>query len=209
MSHNFACVPTRLLLPLSQREEAPWETRATKRGGLQDLTIVEGSARLGRDMMASLKRSESFRSCIPTILALPLLGIGAGRSQAQVTNLSGGGSINFSALTSGNLSVQIGDKLFSNFGFSYVDTDGNPGDDLLASALVLSSLSNQVTDSTVSDQRRFPNPQKCRTRYLGRILDLSDCLMGNPDLCKYAVSFGFAVYCYHPDRRSFEKADGP
>jgi len=67
-------------------------------------------------------------------------------SQAQVTtNLSNGGSINFTALVgpSGD-SVQIGDKLFGNFAFQYVDTDGNMGDDLSASALVLSSLSNGV-----------------------------------------------------------------
>jgi len=74
-----------------------------------------------------------------------LLGIAATSSWAQVTNLSGGGSINFSALVGTNAtSVQIGDKLFSNFGFSYVDTDGNMGDDLVASDLVLSALSNQV-----------------------------------------------------------------
>lgn len=95
-------------------------------------------------MMASLKRSGSFHSSIPTILAVLLLGIGVGNSRAQITNLSGGGSINYAALTTTNLSVQIGDKLFGNFGFSYIDTDGNPGDDLIASNLVLSALSNQV-----------------------------------------------------------------
>jgi len=68
----------------------------------------------------------------------------ATRSQAQVTNLSNGGTINFSALNQTALSVQIGDKLFSNFAFSYIDTDGNNGDDLSSSALVLSSLSNGV-----------------------------------------------------------------
>jgi hypothetical protein len=95
-------------------------------------------------MMASLNGFGRFRSYIPTILALVLCGIVASNSQAQITNLSNGGSINYSALNGTNLSVQIGDKLFSNFGFSYVDTDGNSGDDLLASALVLSSLSNQI-----------------------------------------------------------------
>jgi len=73
-----------------------------------------------------------------------LAGTVACTSWAQVTNLSGGGSINFSALNNTTESVLIGDKLFSNFSFQYVDTDGNMGDDLSASALVLSALSNQV-----------------------------------------------------------------
>src|SRR5579871_3413987 len=74
-----------------------------------------------------------------------LAGLVTSSGWAQVTNLTGGGSINFSALTSTNaVSVQIGDKLFSNFGFQYVDTDGNMGDDLASSALVLSALSNGV-----------------------------------------------------------------
>lgn len=74
-----------------------------------------------------------------------LLGIVATSSWAQVTNLSAGGTINYSSLVGpSGLSVQIGDKLFSDFGFSFVDTDGIPGDDISASAVVLASLSNQV-----------------------------------------------------------------
>src|SRR5579862_1517900 len=68
------------------------------------------------------------------------------RSQAQgTTNLSNGGSINFTALVgpSGD-SVQIGDKLFGNFSVQYSDTDNNNGDDLPTSAFVLTSLSNGV-----------------------------------------------------------------
>jgi hypothetical protein len=68
--------------------------------------------------------------------------------QAQVTNLSGGASVNFSNLVANSqwtgLSVMIGDKLFGNFGFQYLDTDGNAGDDLVPADLVLSALSNQV-----------------------------------------------------------------
>jgi hypothetical protein len=64
-----------------------------------------------------------------------------------------------------------------------------------------------MTDDTVSNQRRLPDPKKCRTMYLGQALDLSECLVENPDGCEFAVSFGFGVYCYHSDRRSFEKTD--
>jgi len=73
-----------------------------------------------------------------------LLGVVATTGWAQITNLSNGGSVNFSALVGTNgVSVLIGDKLFSNFGFSYVDTEGNIGNGLTASNLVLSSLFNQ------------------------------------------------------------------
>src|ERR1035437_7491221 len=64
-----------------------------------------------------------------------------------------------------------------------------------------------MTDDTVSNQRRLPDPEKCRTTYLGQALDLSECLMENPDDCEFAVSFGFGVYCYHSDQRRFEKTD--
>src|SRR5258708_35099773 len=67
-------------------------------------------------------------------------------SQAQTTtNLSNGGSINFTSLVgpTGD-SVQIGDKLFGNFSVQYSDTDNNNGDDLPTSAFVLTSLSNGV-----------------------------------------------------------------
>jgi hypothetical protein len=68
-------------------------------------------------------------------------------------------------------------------------------------------MMRKKVEETVSNQRRLPDPKICRTRYLGQSLDLSKCLMENPDLCEYAVRFDSGVCCRHPDRRSFEKTD--
>ncbi|HUI07542.1 MAG TPA: PEP-CTERM sorting domain-containing protein [Verrucomicrobiae bacterium] len=62
---------------------------------------------------------------------------------AQITNLSLGDSIQLSQLTNG-LSLQVGDKLFSDFIFGYTDTDANAGNDLQSSMVLVSSLSNQI-----------------------------------------------------------------
>jgi hypothetical protein len=62
-----------------------------------------------------------------------------------------------------------------------------------------------MTDDVVSSQRLLPDPETCRTRYLGPTLDFSECLVNNPLVCKYAVKFGKSFFCRHPDRRSFEK----
>ena len=66
-----------------------------------------------------------------------------------------------------------------------------------------------MTDRTVSNQKRLPNPKICRTRYLERSPDLLECRVENPDACKYAVRFSSGLICHHPDRRGFEKADSP
>jgi hypothetical protein len=66
-----------------------------------------------------------------------------------------------------------------------------------------------MIDDTVSHQRRLPDPKRCRTTYLAESLPFPDCLMKNPDACKYALRFGFGVLCIHADRRSFEKAGPP
>ncbi len=66
-----------------------------------------------------------------------------------------------------------------------------------------------MTEIAISNQRSVPDPEKCRTRYLGQILDLSDCLVKNPEGCEFAVRFGTGVYCFHHDRRTFEKTDRP
>jgi len=71
----------------------------------------------------------------------------------------------------------------------------------------LSAHPRSMIDNTVSNQRRLPDPEKCRTRYLGQTFCFSDCLVENPDACECAVRFGFGVFCRHPDRRSFEKTD--
>lgn len=67
----------------------------------------------------------------------------------------------------------------------------------------------RMTNDTVSNQRTVPDPEKCRTRYLGQTLDLSKCLVENPGGCEYAARFGSGAYCHHHDRRSFEKASPP
>jgi hypothetical protein len=66
-----------------------------------------------------------------------------------------------------------------------------------------------MTDNTVSDQRHLPNPERCRTRFLGATLTFSDCLVINPEACKHALRYGFGVFCRHPDRRNFEKKGLP
>ncbi|MGD1017837.1 MAG: PEP-CTERM sorting domain-containing protein [Verrucomicrobiia bacterium] len=87
------------------------------------------------------KASKLFGSLVLVVL------LGAFSSSVQalvpVTNLTNGGSINFSNLVApSTLLVQVGDKLFGNFGFQYTDTTGNTNDYLVASDLVLSALSN-------------------------------------------------------------------
>jgi hypothetical protein len=63
---------------------------------------------------------------------------------STITNLSLGRSIVLSSVlqTTGE-SVQIGDKLFGNFQFSYVDTDGIARDDLQASNVVIRALEDR------------------------------------------------------------------
>jgi len=82
------------------------------------------------------------------VVFVALVGAFSPTVQAQVTNLSGGGSVNFSNLVANSqwtgLSVMIGDKLFGNFGFQFVDQDMNSGDQIVPADLVLSALSNQV-----------------------------------------------------------------
>ena len=61
-----------------------------------------------------------------------------------------------------------------------------------------------MTDNAVSKQRPLPNPERCRTRFLGETLAFSDCLVVNPDGCEHALRYGYGVFCRHPERRSFE-----
>jgi hypothetical protein len=96
--------------------------------------------------MSSLKGCLS--KFVGIFLFVTLVGVLSSSVQAQVTNLSSGGSVNFSNLVGATgwtgLSVMIGDKLFGNFGFQFVDQDMNAGDQLVPADLVLSALSNQV-----------------------------------------------------------------
>jgi hypothetical protein len=48
--------------------------------------------------------------------------------------------------------------------------------------------------------------KRCRTLYLGRLFDLSECLTEASSRCPYALEFGDMLVCWHPDRRKFEQA---
>jgi hypothetical protein len=65
-----------------------------------------------------------------------------------------------------------------------------------------------IGDDKVSNPRRQPDPEICRTRYLGEYLPFSDCLVKEPIDCAHVLRAGFSFLCNHPKRRSFEKA-GP
>ena len=90
----------------------------------------------------------SFKGCLSRsariVLFVSLVGVLSSSVQAQVTNLSNGGSISFAYLTNSTVSVLIGDKLFGNFSFQYLSTDTNTSDALVPADLVLSALSNQA-----------------------------------------------------------------
>jgi len=66
-----------------------------------------------------------------------------------------------------------------------------------------------MTDDSVSNQRRLPDPERCLTKHLEHSLEYSVCLVNNPHGCEFARRFGSSVFCQHPDRRSFETADTP
>lgn len=61
---------------------------------------------------------------------------------ATVTNLNTGESINLATIISQGLSVQIGDKLFADFQFSYSDNNGNTFDDVKLQQINLTALDN-------------------------------------------------------------------
>jgi hypothetical protein len=64
--------------------------------------------------------------------------------RAQTTNLTGGQTISLATVIDNGLGVQIGDKLFRDFFFSYSDTDGLSSDDLTRSNVVLTALVNNI-----------------------------------------------------------------
>jgi len=66
-----------------------------------------------------------------------------------------------------------------------------------------------MTDETLSNQRRLPDPEICRTRYLWQGLEFSACLVENPNSCKHALRFGFGFFCRYNDRHGVEKAGNP
>ncbi len=62
-----------------------------------------------------------------------------------------------------------------------------------------------MTDEIANNPRYLPDPEICRTRYLGQALDLSECLVTNPDSCEFGARCDGSVVCRHPDGRRFEK----
>jgi hypothetical protein len=61
-------------------------------------------------------------------------------TRASVITLTPGQSTNLAAVIDNNLSVQIGDKQFADFFFSYLDTDGILANDLTRSNVTLTAL---------------------------------------------------------------------
>jgi hypothetical protein len=59
---------------------------------------------------------------------------------------------------------------------------------------------------TETNLKPLPDPKVCRTRYLGKILNLSECLVESPAHCPYAHKVELSWFCRHPDCRKFEKS---
>jgi hypothetical protein len=68
------------------------------------------------------------------------------------------------------------------------------------------AFSRSVTNDTVSDQKRLPDLEICRTAYVAQS-DVSQCLVDNPDACQFAIRYGSGVICRHYARRRLEKSD--
>ena len=66
-----------------------------------------------------------------------------------------------------------------------------------------------MNDKPVVNQNRLPDPEICRTQFLGQSVEFSACQVENPSGCKYAGRVAASVYCHHPDRRKFEKTATP
>jgi hypothetical protein len=70
-------------------------------------------------------------------------------------------------------------------------------------------IARSMMGGTVSNRKRLPDPETCRTIHLEQFPELSKCLVEDPDACKYAVRIGSGVYCYNPHRFRFEKTLEP
>jgi PEP-CTERM motif-containing protein len=97
---------------------------------------------LQEKMMRSIKGCLSKSALI--VVLVTLVGALSSSATVQVTNITSGGSINFSNLVTSALYVQVGDKLFGNFSFQYLSTDTNASEKLVPADLALSALDNQV-----------------------------------------------------------------
>lgn len=70
-------------------------------------------------------------------------------------------------------------------------------------------MANPMADNTVSKRIPLPDRERCRTENREGFVHLARCLVQDPSGCEYVLHFDSGVYCYHPDRRTFEKADSP
>jgi len=90
----------------------------------------------------AMKGTPSAAACV--VLTL-LFGLTSPARADVITNLNPGESVNLATvLSETGKAVQIGDKLFDDFFFSYVDTDLDSTDELIASNVVLTALSNDI-----------------------------------------------------------------
>jgi hypothetical protein len=64
-----------------------------------------------------------------------------------------------------------------------------------------------MTDDTLSNRRRVPDREICRTRKVGGYLDFTYCLVETPNACEHAVRFGDDVLCRYPDWVSFGRTN--
>jgi hypothetical protein len=53
--------------------------------------------------------------------------------------------------------------------------------------------------------RALPDPEICRTNPIGEIGSFATCLVDFPVTCQYAMSYGKAYLCRHPNWQKFVK----
>jgi hypothetical protein len=80
---------------------------------------------------------------------------------------------------------------------------------LIATSKAVTYKAPKVNSSSPSDQQRLPDPEVCRTRYLGALFGFSDCLAELPGRCAYSLKFHDGFLCRHPERRKFELNEQP
>lgn len=84
-----------------------------------------------------------FSTVTVSAVAVVLLFSGPTIATAVTTNLNAGQSINLATLINNGLSVEIGDKVFGDFAFTYNDF-GAPDTDLVSSNINVKALTNNV-----------------------------------------------------------------
>ncbi len=55
----------------------------------------------------------------------------------------------------------------------------------------------------------LPDPDLCKTQRV--VNDFWECLVDHSDQavhCRYALEFGYSLFCKHPDNRTFDRKDG-